>query len=115
MNEVVVTEEAQARLARVGLVVNRSAPGTVRLEVDPEPPPVVDRWTLGRAAVWAVAGRVGLDRGTAYMCAAPLELVELQWGRQIIDTVPNRAADLVAAAAGYELGRHMRARREEGE
>lgn len=109
MSALVVTDEARARLERVGLVVSRSDE-VVRLEVDPEPPPVVDRWTLGRAAVWTAAGRVGLDRGTAYMCAAVWELLELQWGRRVIDTVPNRAADLVAAAAGYELGRHLRAR-----
>ena len=107
--------EVRRRLDRVGLVIVRDAKGAQTLQVDPAPQPVIDRWTVARAAVWTTTGALGLDRGTAYMLAGVWELIELQWGRQAIDTLPNRAADLVASAAGYELGRHLRTRYIEAE
>lgn len=99
-----LTPEISARLARVGVVVQGD-----ELVTAPDPP-VIDRWTMARLGIWTLAGLAGLDRGTGYMVAGVWELAELQYGRQAVDTLPNRAADLVAAAAGFELGRHLRDR-----
>lgn len=110
---IAMSPAVQSRLSRVGVRVTTTGSGGPALEIDPTPRPVVDKWTAGRFVVWAGAGALGLDRGTAYMVAAVWELIELQWGREVLDTLPNRAADLVAAAGGFEVGRHVRRRLQE--